>query len=60
MYFPADPLHPFDPIFMSIADEQARQRLIARFSLDTTVGDQMLGYEFDIVLRGRAATPLNI
>jgi protocatechuate 3,4-dioxygenase beta subunit len=57
MYFPNDPLFPYDPIFNSIPDEAARQRLISRFSLEHTVGEEMLGYEFDIVLRGRGATP---
>jgi protocatechuate 3,4-dioxygenase, beta subunit len=57
MYFPGDPLFEFDPIFQSIPDEAARQRLVSRFSLEETVGDQMLGYVFDIVLRGRQATP---
>ncbi len=60
MYFPNDPLFDYDPIFQSIPDVVARQRLISRFSLDHTVGDQMLGYEFDIVLRGRDATPFGI
>lgn len=60
MYFPSDPLFDYDPIFQSIPDPAARQRLISRFSLEQTVGDQMLGYEFDIVLRGRNATPMGI
>lgn len=60
MYFPNDPLFPFDPIFNSIADPAARSRLIARFSLEHTVGGDMLGYVFDIVLRGRHATPLDL
>jgi protocatechuate 3,4-dioxygenase, beta subunit len=60
MYFPSDPLFDYDPIFQSIEDLAARQRLVARFSLEHTVGDQMLGYEFDIVLRGRAATPMGL
>jgi protocatechuate 3,4-dioxygenase beta subunit len=60
MYFPNDPLFDYDPIFQSIPDEAARQRLISRFSLDETVDDKMLGYEFDIVLRGRNATPMGI
>ncbi|MRW89795.1 protocatechuate 3,4-dioxygenase subunit beta [Duganella sp. FT80W] len=60
MYFPGDPLFDYDPIFQSIPDEAARQRLISRFSLEQTVGDEMLGYEFDIVLRGRDATPFGI
>jgi protocatechuate 3,4-dioxygenase beta subunit len=57
MYFPGDPLFPFDPIFNSIRDEQARQRLIARFDVATTQPEWALGYQFDIVLRGREATP---
>lgn len=60
MYFPNDPLFAYDPIFQSIPDEAARQRLISRFSIEETVSDQMLGYEFDIVLRGRDATPFGI
>jgi protocatechuate 3,4-dioxygenase beta subunit len=60
MYFPSDPLFDFDPIFQSVPDEAARQRLVSRFSLEKTVGGEMLGYEFDIVLRGRNATPMNL
>lgn len=60
MYFPSDPLFDYDPIFQSIPDLAARQRLISRFSLEHTVSDQMLGYTFDIVLRGRDATPMGI
>lgn len=60
MYFPSDPLFDFDPIFQSISDAAARQRLVSRFSLESTVGSEMLGYEFDIVLRGRNATPMNL
>lgn len=59
MYFPNDPLFDYDPIFQSIPDRAARARLISRFSLEETVGTDMLGYEFDIVLRGRNATPLH-
>ena len=57
MYFPGDPLLEFDPIFHSVRDEQARQRLIARFDLGTTKPEWALGYRFDIVLSGRGATP---
>jgi protocatechuate 3,4-dioxygenase, beta subunit len=57
MYFPGDPLFAFDPIFQSIPDEQARQRLIASFDLDKTQPEFALGYQFNIVLRGREATP---
>jgi protocatechuate 3,4-dioxygenase beta subunit len=57
MYFPGDPLLSYDPIFQSIADEQARQRLISRFDLQITRPEWALGFRFDIVLRGREATP---
>ncbi len=58
MYFPGDPLLDEDPIFQSIADEKARRRLISQFDWETTVPMQGLGYHFDIVLRGRDATPM--
>src|SRR5215471_2977299 len=57
MYFPGDPLFAFDPILQSIPDERARQRLIANFDLATTQPEWALGYQFNIVLRGRDATP---
>jgi protocatechuate 3,4-dioxygenase, beta subunit len=57
MYFPGDPLLAFDPIFNSVADPAARARLVSRFELDTTIAEYALGYLFDIVLRGRDATP---
>ena len=58
MYFPGDPLLAFDPIFQSIPDEGGRARLVSAFDWETTVPEQALGYKFDIVLRGRAATPM--
>jgi protocatechuate 3,4-dioxygenase, beta subunit len=57
MYFPGDPLLAYDPIFQSIPDERARQRLISRFDIEVTKPDWALGFRFDIVLRGREATP---
>jgi protocatechuate 3,4-dioxygenase beta subunit len=57
MYFAGDPLFAYDPIYQSIPDLAARERLCARLSMDETVGEEMLGYVFDIVLRGRGATP---
>ncbi|KVE39959.1 protocatechuate 3,4-dioxygenase subunit beta [Burkholderia sp. TSV86] len=57
MYFPGDPLLALDPIFQG-TPESARERLISRFSIDTTQEGFALGYEFDIVLRGRDATPM--
>ena len=58
MYFPGDPLMPFDPIFNSIPDEKARQRLIADFDLNVTTPEWALGFTFDIVLRGPNGTPM--
>ena len=58
MYFPGDPLLPFDPIFNSTADEKARNRLVALFDWETTAPGHALGYRFDIVLRGRNDTPM--
>jgi len=60
MYFPGDPLMEIDPIFLSIPDSGARQRLVANYSLGETVDQWALGYEFDIVLRGRKATPREV
>jgi protocatechuate 3,4-dioxygenase beta subunit len=57
MYFPDDPLFAYDPIWNSIPDERARQRLVSRFDLDRTVPNWALAFEFDIVLRGRDTTP---
>ena len=57
MYFPGDPLLPLDPIFNGVPDP-ARERLIADFALEVTEAGWALGYRFDIVLRGRAATPM--
>jgi protocatechuate 3,4-dioxygenase beta subunit len=57
MYFPGDPLLPFDPIFNSVPDAAARDRMISAFDLDLTEPGWALGYRFDIVLRGRASTP---
>lgn len=58
MYFPGDPLIPYDPILNSIPDPRGRELLVARFDLDTTVPEWALGYRWDIVLRGRDATPM--
>ncbi|WBB57533.1 protocatechuate 3,4-dioxygenase subunit beta [Verrucosispora sp. WMMD573] len=56
MYFPGDPLFFQDPIFNSVRDERARQRMVARYDHTATRPEWALAYEFDIVLRGRAAT----
>ena len=58
MYFPGDPLFDHDPIFQSVRDPLARQRLVSFFDLETTEPEWALAYRFDIVLRGRDATPM--
>ena len=58
MYFPGDPLLALDPIFNCVPDAEARERLVARFDLDMTQPEHALGYRFDVVLRGRGATPM--
>ena len=58
MYFPGDPLLALDPIFHTVPDAAARERLISKFHLDITKPDWALGYRFDVVLRGRLATPM--
>jgi protocatechuate 3,4-dioxygenase beta subunit len=59
MYFEGDPLLPLDPIYLS-APDGARQRLVSAFDLDLTVEGFAHGYRFDIVLRGRDATPMGV
>ncbi len=57
MYFPDDPLFFQDPILNSIPDPAARRRLIACYDHDLTQPEWALGFAFDLVLRGRGATP---
>ena len=58
MYFPGDPLFFQDPIFNSVPDPAARERMICRFDLEQTRPEWALAYQFDIVLRGADATPM--
>jgi protocatechuate 3,4-dioxygenase beta subunit len=60
MYFPGDPLFPYDPIFNSVRDPRSRQLLVARFDLAETQPEWALAYAWDIVLGrgGSGATPL--
>ena len=58
MYFPGDPLLALDPIFHSVPDAAARSRLISRYDHNLSEAEYALGYRFDIILRGRNATPL--
>jgi len=58
MYFPGDPLLDFDPMYTSIPDVRARERLVSTFDWETTIPETALGYRFDIILRGRDETPM--
>jgi protocatechuate 3,4-dioxygenase beta subunit len=57
MYFPGDPLFDQDPIFNAVPDPRHRERMVSSFDLSETVPEWALAYRFDIVLRGRDATP---
>ena len=56
-YFPGDPLIPLDPIFNSVPTKSGRERLMSSYAHDVSESEFALGYRFDIVLRGRKATP---
>lgn len=58
MYFPGDPLLPYDPMYNSVPSEKARERLVSHFDWERTIPDIALAYRFDIVLRGREDTPM--
>ncbi len=58
MYFPGDPLFPLDPIYQSITDQGARDRLVATYDHDLTQHDWATGYRWDIVLTGSHTTPM--
>ncbi len=58
MYFPGDPLNAIDGILQAVPDAGARTRLIAQPDQSLGIHEHALGYRFDIVLRGRAETPM--
>ncbi|WP_433224085.1 protocatechuate 3,4-dioxygenase subunit beta [Dactylosporangium sp. CS-047395] len=57
MYFPGDPLFARDPIFQSITDPRARERLVAAYDHRLTTPERSLGYRWDVVLTGAHRTP---
>lgn len=59
MYFPDDPLHARDPILKAVP-EGARGRLIAAYADDVTQAQWAIGWRWDIVLAGDAATPFEV
>ncbi len=56
MYFPGDPLFALDPIYQSIVDQDARDRLVASYNHDQTKPEWALAYNWDIVLTGSKRT----
>ncbi|MEU1372537.1 protocatechuate 3,4-dioxygenase subunit beta [Streptomyces triculaminicus] len=56
MYFPNDPLLPYDAIRNALPDADARRRLVAVYDPDLNEPELSLGYHWDIVLAGPAAT----
>ncbi len=58
MYFPGDPLFALDPIYQSITDPAARDRLIAGYDHDESRHEWSMGYRWDIVLTGSHRTPM--
>ncbi|MEU7636330.1 MULTISPECIES: protocatechuate 3,4-dioxygenase subunit beta [unclassified Streptomyces] len=56
LYFPGDPLLPYDPILQSVTDADARTRLVAAYDHELSVPEWSLGYRWDIVLDGPRAT----
>lgn len=58
MYFPNDPLLELDPIYQSITDRKARDRLVAAYDHDVTTHEWATGYRWDIVLTGPTRTPI--
>lgn len=56
MYFPGDPLFALDPIYQSIPDQAARDRLVSNYDHDLTEPEWALGYRWDIILTGSRAT----
>jgi protocatechuate 3,4-dioxygenase beta subunit len=56
MYFPGDPLFPLDPIYQSITDQKARDRLVATYDHDLTMPEYATGYRWDVVLTGSHRT----
>ena len=59
MYFPGDPLFGLDPIYQSITDPRARERLVATYDHDVTRHEWCTGYRWDIVLSGSHRTAMD-
>ena len=58
LFFPGEPLNEFDRIYTALTDPAAQARVVARYDHELGLFERAIGYRFDIVLRGRAATPM--
>ncbi|MFI9237984.1 protocatechuate 3,4-dioxygenase subunit beta [Streptomyces sp. NPDC053079] len=56
MYFPGDPLLPYDGVLAALDDDRARGRLVAGYDPALNEPEFSLGYRWDVVLDGPAAT----
>ncbi|EXF26051.1 protocatechuate 3,4-dioxygenase [Nesterenkonia sp. AN1] len=56
MYFPGDPIFALDPIYQSITDQAARDRLVATYDHSVSQHEWNTGYRWDIVLSGSNRT----
>jgi protocatechuate 3,4-dioxygenase beta subunit len=56
MYFPGDPLFALDPIYQSVTDPAARQRLISEYVHEESTPEFSLAYHWNIVLTGSKST----
>ena len=56
MYFPGDQLFALDPIYQSIVDQDARDRLVATYNHELTSPEWAMGYNWDIILTGSKRT----
>jgi protocatechuate 3,4-dioxygenase beta subunit len=56
MYFPGDPMLGLDPIYQSITEQRARDRLVAAYDHTLSRHEWCTGYRWDIVLSGSHRT----
>ena len=56
MYFEGDPLISLCSIIQSIPDKKSRNYLIAKLDFSKSECEKVLGYKFDIILRGKDQT----
>lgn len=57
MFFPGEPLNDADPILQAIRDPHARSRCVARLAPTGKGPANALVYDYQLVVRGTAATP---